>query len=154
MASSATGATFRAPPGDLKALAPFLQRAFETRTADPALSYWCNYHAAQMGIPLLSSLQPTSKSFLMELMDTLESQKKNLAGNDVVHGDDIVAKAYVENVALKVFAGADNEDRTGRANKGTAKKFLAAANFIDVLSNFGPLENTVSPIRRCAKESL
>ncbi|UZJ55412.1 hypothetical protein CBS101457_004732 [Exobasidium rhododendri] len=142
--SSAAGLTFQAPPVDLKALSPFLQRAFETRTADPALSYWCNYHAAQLGIPLLSSLQHTSKSFLIDLMDTLESQKKALAGNDVVHGDDMVAKAYVENVALKVFAGADNEDRTGKANKGTARRFLVAANFIEVLGNFGSLESDVS----------
>lgn len=149
MSASATGAAaaaFQAPPSDLKALAPFLQRAHETRTADPALSYWCNYHAAQLGIPLLSALQTSSKSFLIDLMDTLESQKKSLAGNDVVHGDDIVAKAYVENVALKVFAGADNEDRTGKANKATARRFLVAANFIEVLSNFGPLENDVSRV--------
>jgi vacuolar protein sorting-associated protein VTA1 len=135
---------FQAPPSDLKALAPFLQRAHETKTADSALSYWCNYHAAQLGIPLLSSLQPSSKIFLMNLMDTLETQKKSLADNDVVTGDDLVAKAYVENVALKVFAGADNEDRSGKASKGTAKKFLAAANFIEVLGNFGALERNVS----------
>jgi vacuolar protein sorting-associated protein VTA1 len=142
-AASATAA-FQAPPNDLKSLAPFLQRAHETRTADPALSYWCNYHAAQLGIPQLSSLQPASKTFLFQLMDTLESQKKSLVGNDVVHGEEIVAKAYVENVALKVFAGADNEDRTGKANKATARRFLVAANFIEVLSNFGPLEHDVS----------
>lgn len=136
--------SFQPPPNDLKPLAHFLQRAHETRSADPALSYWCNYHAAQLGIPLLSSLQPTSKAFLIELMDTLEEQKKSLANNDVVNGDDIVAKAYVENVALKVFAGADNEDRSGKASKATARRFLAAANFIEVLSNFGPLERDVS----------
>ena len=141
---STPGAAFHAPPSDLKLLAPFLQRAHETRTADPALSYWCNYHAAQQGIPLLSSLQPASKLFLMELMDTLEEQKKSLADNDVVNGDDMVAKAYVENVALKVFAGADNEDRTGKANKATARRFLVAANFIEVLANFEPLERDVS----------
>ncbi|MCO5584965.1 hypothetical protein L7F22_038897 [Adiantum nelumboides] len=131
---------FVPPPNDLKALSPFLQRAHETRKADPALSYWCNYHAAQLGISKLSSLVPTSKAYLMALMDTLESQKKSLAGNDIVHGDDLVAKAHIENVALKVFAGADNEDRSGRASKATARRFLVASNFIELLTNFGPLE--------------
>lgn len=137
-------ASFQAPPNDLKSLAPFLQRAHETKSADPALSYWCNYHAAQLGIPLLSLLETSSKAFLFQLMDTLEEQKKTLIDNDVVNGDDIVAKAYVENVALKVFAGADNEDRSGKASKATARRFLAAANFIEVLSNFGPLERDVN----------
>lgn len=148
-AAAAATTMAAAPPNDLKSLAPFLQRAHETRTADPALSYWCNYHAAQLGIPLLSSLQPSSKAFLMELMDTLEEQKKSLADNDIVTGDDLVAKAYVEGVALKVFAGADNEDRGGKANKATARRFLVASNFIEVLSNFGPLERDVSTVCAC-----
>lgn len=139
-AASVPGA-FVPPPDDLKALSPFLQRAHETRKADPALSYWCNYHAAQVGISKLSSLVPTSKAYLMSLMDTLESQKKALVGNDIVHGDDLVAKAHIENVALKVFAGADNEDRSGKASRATAKRFLVASNFIELLTNFGPLES-------------
>ncbi|PWN37004.1 DUF605-domain-containing protein [Meira miltonrushii] len=138
--NNGAAATFVPPPDDLKALSPFLQRAHETRKADPALSYWCNYHAAQVGISKLSSLVPTSKAYLMSLMDTLESQKKSLAGNDIVHGDDLVAKAHIENVALKVFAGADNEDRSGKASRATAKRFLVASNFIELLTNFGPLE--------------
>lgn len=137
-------AGFQAPPSDLKALSPFLQRAHETKTADAALSYWCNYHAAQIGIPLAGQLQPSSKNFLFELLDTLEAQKKALASNEIVNGDEIVAKAYVESVALKVFAGADSEDRSGKASKATARRFLAAANFFEVLSNFGPLEPSVS----------
>jgi vacuolar protein sorting-associated protein VTA1 len=42
----------------------------------------------------------------------------------------------VENFALKVFAIADNEDRAGRANRSTAKRFLAAAHFLEVLAVF------------------
>lgn len=148
MAASSTAAShFEAPPNDLKQLTPFLQRAHETKIADPALSYWCLYHAAQVGIPILSSLSPSSKTFLIDIMDTLEAQKKALAGNDVVNGDDMVAKAYVENIVLKIFVGADNEDRSGKATKATAKKFLAAANFIEVLTNFGALEGEVGKSR-------
>lgn len=142
--TGAGAASLANPPDDLKAIAPFLQRANETRKADPALSYWCTYHAAQMGIARAGSIQPASKAFLMSLMDSLESQKATLEGNDIVHGGDIVAKAHVENTVLKVFAGADNEDRTGNASRATARRFLAAGNFIEVLTNFGPLDVDVS----------
>lgn len=131
------------PPSDLRIIAPFLQRAHETRKADPALSYWCNYHAAQLGIAHLGSLGPASRTFLTELMDTLESQKRSLQGNELVHGDDLVAKAHVENMALKVFGGADAEDRAGKATKATARRFLVAGNFIEVLTNFGALDSEV-----------
>lgn len=148
---STASQAFTPPPDDLKALAPFLQRAHETRKADAALSYWCNYHAAQLGISLLSSLSASSKVFLMSLMDTLEAQKKSLAGNDIVHGDDMVAKAHIENVALKVFFGADNEDRSGKASKATARHFLVACNFIELLTNFGKLDQEMEEKLKYAK---
>jgi hypothetical protein len=46
------------------------------------------------------------------------------------------SSAYVENFALKVFASADDEDRRGVATRKTAKKFLAAATFFDILTVF------------------
>lgn len=150
-ADTSASAAFIPPPDDLKLISPFLQRAHETRKADPALSYWCNYHAAQLGIAKLSTLSSDGKSFLMQLMDTLEAQKKSLAGNEIVHGDDLVAKAYIENVALKVFVGADNEDRSGNASRATARRFLVAGNFIDVLKNFGPLEQEMEEKLKYAK---
>lgn len=134
---------FQAPPADLVALKTYLRRAHETKKADPALSYWCNYHAAQIGIPLHASIQPSSKIFLMQLLDTLEAQKKSLSDNEIVNGDEIVAKAYVENAALRAFVNADREDQSGNITKATAGRYLAAADFFEVLNNFGPLENNV-----------
>ncbi|CAM9846272.1 unnamed protein product, partial [Heterosigma akashiwo] len=41
--------------------------------------------------------------------------------------------------AHAVFARADEEDRAGLADKGTARTFYAAANFYDALAQFGDL---------------
>lgn len=41
--------------------------------------------------------------------------KSILADNDAVTNK-IAGQAYVENFALKVFAGADDEDRAGKAS--------------------------------------
>lgn len=142
---------FKAPPDELKFLTPYLQRAHETRKADPALSYWCNFYAAQLGMTKLSALSPQAKAFLINLMDVLEAQKVDLGGNEIVHGGDLVARAHIENVALKVFAGADNEDRAGKASKATARRFLVACNFIDILTVFAPLEQDMLERQKYAK---
>jgi Vta1 like len=42
----------------------------------------------------------------------------------------------VENFGLRIFEMADREDRSGKATRGTAKKFLAAANFLELLRVF------------------
>jgi vacuolar protein sorting-associated protein VTA1 len=42
--------------------------------------------------------------------------KVELAGNEAVT-EDAAAAAYIENFALKIFAQADNEDRTGKATR-------------------------------------
>ena len=79
--------------------------------------------------------------------------KKEIGPNDALDVES-ASIAYVENFGLRVFAGADQEDRKGAATKyatiglvlvkytyrhsfrATAKKFLAAANFLEVLELF------------------
>ncbi|KAL8277954.1 hypothetical protein RQP46_009586 [Phenoliferia psychrophenolica] len=124
-------------PADLKPIAPYLARAHELATADPPMSYWCNYFAVQLAMTL-GSQDSESNAFLFALMDKLEVMKAELSTNDAVT-DDAAAAAYVENFALKIFGQADKEDRAGKATRLTAKKFLAAANFLDLLSVFGDI---------------
>lgn len=126
------------PPPELKALLPFVQRANELRSADKVIAYWCCYYAAQLGISG-NAKETEAKMYLLTLMDTLEDLKSKLGDNDAVINDTASA-AYVENFALKVFVGADNEDRSGKATRATAKKFLAAGQFIELLKIFGTLE--------------
>jgi vacuolar protein sorting-associated protein VTA1 len=62
-----------------------------------------------------------------------------MAGNDAIT-DDVVGKAYMENFAGNIFAKADEEERSKKATKTTATKFLAAAHFMEVLRCFGDLD--------------
>lgn len=73
------------------------------------------YYAAQLGIGL-SGKDHAANLFLGNLLDVLERMKKDLVSHDAIR-DENVASAYVENFALKVFAAADNEDRSGRATR-------------------------------------
>ncbi|KAK0548668.1 hypothetical protein OC845_003457 [Tilletia horrida] len=134
---------------ELKALLPFMQRANELRTADPPMAYWCSLYAAQLGIGAKST-ERDSKVFLGQLMDDLEAQKKALGTQDVIT-DETVAYAYVENFALKVFITADNQDRAGKATKATARNYLVASQFMEVLNVFGPLEAETAEKQKYAK---
>ncbi|BGP15248.1 hypothetical protein JCM10213_000709 [Rhodosporidiobolus nylandii] len=126
-------------PADLKPISPFLARATELATAEPIISYWCTYYALQQAMSIGSS-SAESQGFLLGLMDKLEATKAENATNEAFT-DDAAAAAYVENFALKLFAMADNEDRKGKASRVTARKFLAAANFLELLTIFGELSS-------------
>ncbi|KAH8102558.1 Vta1 like-domain-containing protein [Cristinia sonorae] len=129
-----------ATPPELKSIAPYLQRANELKTQEPIVAYWCAYYAAQLGIGVKTK-DPVARKFLFELLEALETIKKEIGPNDVID-DEVASSAYVESFALKVFNSADNEDRKGLATRGTAKKFLAAANFLEILSTFGSANAT------------
>lgn len=118
----------------LKAIAPFLQRAEELVEREPVIAYWCAYYAAQVGISLKAK-DAASRTLLFGLLTALERLKNEIGPNDAIDME-AASAAYVENFALKVFKMADDEDRAGRANKSTAKKFLAASNFFEVLKIF------------------
>jgi hypothetical protein len=50
---------------------------------------------------------------------------------------------YLQNFALRVFKVADDADRSGVANKSTARNFLHASIFFEVLKQYGPLKEEV-----------
>ena len=131
---------------DLKVIGPYLQRAEEVKSQEPIIAYWCAYYAAQVGIGLKSK-DSASRELLLSLLGALEKLKNEIGPNDAVSVD-AAGAAYVENFALKVFASADNEDRAGRASKATAKKFLAAAHFLEVLKSFSQSEVSDSVLEK------
>ncbi|GAA6041871.1 hypothetical protein JCM8097_004519 [Rhodosporidiobolus ruineniae] len=122
-------------PSALKPIAPYLARAHELSTAEPVISYWCTYFALQQAMSIGAG-DGESQAFLLGLMDKLEAAKAANEGNEAFT-DDAAAAAYVENFGLRLFSQADNEDRQGKASRLTARKFLAAANFLELLSIFG-----------------
>ncbi|KAG8713744.1 hypothetical protein FRC08_012874, partial [Ceratobasidium sp. 394] len=149
-------------PPELKPIAPFLQRAEEMRSKDPVISFWsvanlvswdcgglilrstrCEYYAVRKGLTLkLSGSEP--RAFLFQLMDSLEATKKVLHDHEAITNDD-VGHLYVENFADKIFVIADEEDRRGVTSRSTAKKFLAAGQFFDLLSVFEGVKRTQGP---------
>ena len=97
-----------------------------------------SYHAAQLGITAKVK-DAVSRNFLLSLLVFLETLKQEIGPSDAIDND-AASAAYVENFALRIFGMADNEDRSGKATKGTAKKFLAAVNFLELLKVFDNTE--------------
>ncbi|KAF8588497.1 DUF605-domain-containing protein [Ramaria rubella] len=125
---------FPTVPPELKSLAPYFQRAQELKVKDAAMAYWCTYYGIQQGITTKAHNRE-ARPFLFQAMSILEQMKVNLGDNEAV-SDDEVGAAYIENFALRVFNMADNEDRREQATRSTAKKFLASANFFELLHIF------------------
>lgn len=100
----------------------------------PTRSFVGAYYAAQAGISLKAVSAP-NRAFLAALLTTLENIRATVGSSETITVES-ASSAYVENFALKVFASADDEDRRGVATRKTAKKFLAAATFFDILSVF------------------
>lgn len=73
------------------------------------------YYAAQVGIGARAK-DSASRSILSALLGTLESLKNAIGANDAIDIE-AASSAYVENFALRVFNGADDEDRKGAATR-------------------------------------
>jgi len=140
------------PPNELKRLQIYLSRATELDEREPLMAYYCRLCAVKVGMLLVT---PANKSVLqphlLQIMDLLEKTKKEFqeAGGTIPSDED--GKEYVKAFAYKVFLLADNEDRAGNANDKTAKKFLAASTFYDILKVFGDLAEDVQEKQRYAK---
>ena len=122
-------------PPELKKIQPFIRRAEEldkdsTSAESRLVAYYCRQYAVHLGIPLASS-SAAAKTCLGELLGSLEVEKPAM---DNFTRDE--AKFLCQSFAEKVFLKADEADRLGAANKGTAKTFYAAASFIQILDQF------------------
>ncbi|KAJ3207359.1 hypothetical protein HDU67_007523, partial [Dinochytrium kinnereticum] len=88
-----------------------------------------------------------SERMLARLLDMLEQQKKESSNNDAF-SNDLVASAYIEEFALKVFSNADRDEQSGKHSKEVAKAFMASTCFFEVLKVFGPLDEGVMTIEK------
>ncbi|KAJ2752576.1 hypothetical protein GGI19_003739 [Coemansia pectinata] len=135
-------------PDYIKLVEPYIQRAQETSAVDPVVSYFCKYYAARLAIT--SSNSTDGDTYLVQLLDQLEAEKRSIVDNESMR-DDTTAAAHVTNFALRVFAKADTEDREGRASKVTAKTFMIASQFFQVLASFGEIPSDVAEKIKYAK---
>jgi len=121
-------------PPELKKITPYVRRAEELDRdkANPEsrlVSYYCRQYAVHNGIALATS--PAGKGCLGELLANLEGEK---AAMDSFTRDE--SKFLCQKFAEKIFEKADQEDRSGKADRNTARTFYAAASFLEILQQF------------------
>ncbi|XP_037837386.1 vacuolar protein sorting-associated protein VTA1 homolog [Kryptolebias marmoratus] len=136
-------------PAQLRPIQHHLRTAQEHENRDPVVSYYCRLYAMQTGMKL-DSKTPECRKFLVNLMDQLESMKKELSDNESIT-QEVVGNAHIENYALKLFLYADNEDRAGRFHKNMIKSFYSSSLLMDVLSVFGELSEENVQHRKYAR---
>ncbi|KAF9215781.1 hypothetical protein BGZ59_000370 [Podila verticillata] len=134
-------------PEGLKNITPFLQRAAQLQERDPVVSYYANYYAAKLAITKASK---DNRAFIDELLNVLEKQRKDIGDNEAI-SNDLVGYAHIENFAIKIFSKADDEDHEGQSSQKTAKNFVAAANFLELLKVFGDIDAEIEEKIKYAK---
>jgi len=121
-------------PPELKKLTQFIRRAEELdrdiqRPASRLVAYYCRQYAVKIGIGLSQSASATH--CLGEILTSLEAEKVAMS---VFSNEE--ARLICRNFAMEVFEKADAQDLAGKAGKGTAKVFYAAAVFLEMLQHF------------------
>mmetsp|Transcript_25056 Transcript_25056/g.53409 ORF Transcript_25056/g.53409 Transcript_25056/m.53409 type:complete len:364 (+) Transcript_25056:278-1369(+) len=121
-------------PPELKKITPYVRRAEELdrdkgNPESRLVSYFCRQYAVHTGISLATS--PSGKNCLRELLEALEGEKEAM---DSFTRDE--SKYLCLEFAKKIFDKADQEDRSGEANRNTARTFYAAASFLEILQQF------------------
>ncbi|KAF9425291.1 hypothetical protein BGZ94_007677 [Podila epigama] len=134
-------------PEGLKNITPFLQRAAQLQEREPVVSYYANYYAAKLAIQKASK---DNRALIDELLNVLEKQRKDIGDNEAI-SNDLVGYAHIENFAIKIFSKADDEDHDGQSSQKTAKNFVAAANFLELLKVFGDIDAEIEEKIRYAK---
>ncbi|KAL7469796.1 hypothetical protein ACHAXS_010042 [Conticribra weissflogii] len=122
-------------PPELKKIGVFIKRAEEldrdkSSPESRVVAFNCRQYAVLQGIPLMKN-SAASKTCLSEILSQLEKEKPAMGTFSTTEHWSICRK-----VADRVFNKADEEDRAGLANKGTAKTFYAAGTFYEILQQF------------------
>ncbi|KAI6649051.1 Vacuolar protein sorting-associated protein VTA1-like protein isoform X2 [Oopsacas minuta] len=139
---------------EFKVLTPYLKLADEFKERDPILSYWITMHAIQRGIKTPASKTKEGKTYLLQKMEELEARKKAIISKfeetDAI-SDDIVAEAYCEAAAIKVFSWADGQDRSCNFGKPVIRAFYTASSLFEVLGQFGDLPMKAEELKKYSK---
>ncbi|KAI1334599.1 Vta1 like-domain-containing protein [Xylariaceae sp. FL0016] len=114
-------------------LAPFAMRGAQLASAEPVISYWCQYWVVnQILAKQLHNADEECLQYTTTLMDNLEQAKVEQVGNDAIL-DDVAGQAYVEGFALKTFERAMRPLKANKVTRQTADTFQAAATFLELL---------------------
>nr|XP_039254591.1 vacuolar protein sorting-associated protein VTA1 homolog [Styela clava] len=121
-------------PLKLKAIQPFLKVANDMRKKDPVTAYYCDMHAMQTGMKI-DSKSPECKSYLIQLMTSLEKQKAVLSVDPERKeqvSSEVVGEALIEEQAMKLFSVADAKDRNSDFGKNVVRLFYTSSVLFDV----------------------
>ena len=121
-------------PPELKKITPYVRRAEELdrdqgNPESRLVAFYCRQYAVHSGIVLATST--VGKTCLGELLGSLEGEKQAM---DNFTRDE--SKFLCEKFSDKIFDKADQEDRSGEADRNTARTFYAAASFFEILQQF------------------
>eukprot|EP00050_Salpingoeca_kvevrii_P007241 m.294758 g.294758 ORF g.294758 m.294758 type:complete len:328 (-) comp13056_c0_seq1:147-1130(-) len=120
------------PPDALKGIARGLETADAFDKRDPIVAYQLRLHALEKSIAGHAS-DPACLPFLNSLMTLVEQDKQRLLASDKDALLPAVTHAAVWNVAIRLFALADREDRAGRADKRVAHSFLTVKTLLEAI---------------------
>lgn len=138
----------KAPPS-LRSVQPFLTVANQFEKRDPIISYYANMYAVQEGLSVHKG-DPVAKAYLNELMDKLQQMKRTLKEEEAMSSD-VVAQVHIEDVALRLFKHADEQDRAARFDRNMIKAFFTSSHIFTTLKQFGELSDEVESKMKYAK---
>jgi vacuolar protein sorting-associated protein VTA1 len=99
---------------------------------DPIITYYCYFYAVRHALSKgLHTVSPESTSYISSVMEGLEARKEALRGDDRID-DDMVARAYVENFAGRIFDNGSRAVTAGTATERTPDTLQAAATFLEI----------------------
>ncbi|KAJ9469980.1 MAMMALIAN LYST-INTERACTING PROTEIN 5-like protein [Diplonema papillatum] len=138
-------------PPCLKTLVPYLTRARDFGTRDPALAYLIKSYAAQVGISSLVKLKGTADEglaaeYVIKLMDALEGEKKTCG----TFAEGEAKQALLKN-ALLIFKRADDRERTNQGDKSCIAMFTTASVLMECTKQFGEMDPDIVEKHRYAR---
>ncbi|KAA8896131.1 Vta1 like-domain-containing protein [Sphaerosporella brunnea] len=132
------------PPDTLKAIRPFIQRGNQMAAIDAVITYYCYFYAVRLALSKgLHTASPESTDYVSSVMEELEQRKETLKGDDRID-DDLVARAYVENFATRIFENGSRVINAGTATEKTPDTLQAAAVFLELVRIFDEADEEVA----------
>lgn len=138
------------PPELLKQVKPYLTLATQLdQKGEKAVAYYCRFYALQHAMNI-NKTDKECKKFLGQLMDIIEKTKSQNKSDESI-ASELVGQAKVEELALRLFEKADEDDRNSNFHKNLVKSFYSAGLLFDVLSFFGELSEDLVAKKQYAK---
>jgi len=129
-----------ATPTQFKALKKYVREAKKLSKSQPGAAYFTLLYAVQKAMDI-DAQSPEAKKFIGSLMDEMGDIKAN---PDCPSLDKEAQKVEIEELALRIFAMADEVDKRGEATKKTAQIFSSSYVLFEVLKQFGEREHEIA----------